>query len=97
MTGAMGGGEIVKVRGERKEEKKAKEKEKGGSIRGGAKETKVLRLDNALKDKPELATWTLRENFKGMATEAKTTMDTFRTRTVFQKSTSSVRRECFPC
>lgn len=75
--------------------KAAKKKEEERRVRGGARETEPLRLDNALKDK-ELASWDLRKHFKGMATEAKTTaVDTFHTRAAFQRSTARERRQCF--
>lgn len=50
----------------------------------------------AFKEKAELATLGLRKDFKRMATEAKTTaLDTFHTRTVFQKSATREERHCF--
>lgn len=58
---------------------------------------KTPRLGNALRDKLELVSWDLRKkNFKGTATEAKTTATvTSHTRTVFQRSSTGKRRRCF--
>lgn len=89
--GVGGKGERIWSGGEEKARQRRKERKRRSRGKQRSPET-----GSAIKDKAELATLGLRKNFKRVVTEAKTTtMDTFHTRTVFQRSATPEERHCF--
>lgn len=72
-------------------------REKEAAKAEGHRQPTLPRLDKTLEDNPEVPTPDLSKNFQGVATEAKkTTVDTFHTRTAFQRRTTSRRRQQVP-